>query len=206
MNLRTLNVRKATFQTTGHAARAWARPWWEQIDLPYPDRTERRRVLDEWLHALHQIWAAPDHPLGGEHIDRAPITVAATGPRAMRIAARYADVWEASFCTIARFRDLATRFDELAGHRHPRVPRSLEIDAITGPTAGARQRLTTRFLAERGPDGPAALAKALTGSAHQIAERLAAYHDAGVDQLLIATVDPHDQATLEALATAATLC
>jgi alkanesulfonate monooxygenase SsuD/methylene tetrahydromethanopterin reductase-like flavin-dependent oxidoreductase (luciferase family) len=184
-------------RTATGAARAWARPWWEQVDLPYPPRAERRRVLEEWLHTLHQSSAAADRP---------PITVAATGPLAMGIAARYADVWEASFRTIAEFRDLAVRFDELAAHRRPRVRRSLEIDAVTGPTAEARRRQTTRFLAERGPDGPAALAKALTGTADDIAEQLAAYHAAGVDQLLIAAVDPHDRATLETLATAATLC
>jgi alkanesulfonate monooxygenase SsuD/methylene tetrahydromethanopterin reductase-like flavin-dependent oxidoreductase (luciferase family) len=188
-------------RTATGAAQAWARPWWDGAGVVYPDRAARRRILEQWLHQLRQVWATSAAP-----VDRPPITVAATGPHALAIAARHSDVWEASFCTIGQFRELAARFDELAARRRPRVLRSLEIDAVTAATAPARQRLTARFLAERGDDGPVALAKAVTGSAGEIAEQLAAYHSAGVDQLLIATVDPHDQATLETLATAATLC
>jgi alkanesulfonate monooxygenase SsuD/methylene tetrahydromethanopterin reductase-like flavin-dependent oxidoreductase (luciferase family) len=192
-------------RTATGAAQQWARPWWDGAGVTYPDRAARRHILDDWLHRLREDWAG-SVPASIPASVPPPITVAATGPDAMTIAARHADMWEASFCTVTQFRELAARFDALAAHRQPRVLRSLEIDAVTAPTASARHLLTERFLAERGPDGPTALAKALTGSAAEIAERLSAYHDAGADQLLVATVDPHDQATLESLATAAALC
>jgi alkanesulfonate monooxygenase SsuD/methylene tetrahydromethanopterin reductase-like flavin-dependent oxidoreductase (luciferase family) len=116
-------------------------------------------------------------------------------------------VWEASYLTPAEFRALADRFDDLAvaEERRPAVLRSLEVDAVTAPTLAARRRLEERFLGERGSAGPAALAKALTGAPDEVAEQLAALTAAGVDQVLIAPVDPHDRSTLESLAEAAAL-
>jgi len=198
------------------AASSFARPWWQPAGIDYPDRATRRAVLDEWLAALHHLWSRPEAPFSGRHVRfdagalgldppvaRPPITVAATGPASMRIAARHADVWEASYLTAAEFAALGRRFDEIAAGRTPPVLRSLEVDAVTAGTAAERRRLEQRFLAERGPAGPAALAKALTGTGDELAARLAGYRAAGADQLVIAAVDPHEPSTLETLADAA---
>lgn len=205
------------------AASAFASPWWRPAGVDYPDRATRRRILDEWLAGLHHLWSRPDEPFSGGHVRfdagaigldppvaRPPITVAAVGPASMRIAARHADVWEASYLTAAGFAALAAQFEAIAGgvtepgdRRTRPVLRSLEIDAVTAGTAAGRRRLEQRFLEERGPGGAAALAKALTGTGDELAGRLAAYRAAGADQLVIAAVDPHDQSTLEALAEAA---
>jgi alkanesulfonate monooxygenase SsuD/methylene tetrahydromethanopterin reductase-like flavin-dependent oxidoreductase (luciferase family) len=198
------------------AAAGWARRWWQPAGVAYPDRATRRRIAEDWLRALHHVWADPGQPFRAEHVrfdrlaleppvDRPPITVAAVGPASMRLAARVADVWEASYLSPAGFRALADRFDALAAERRPRVLRSLEVDAVTAPTAAARARLTERFLHERGAAGPAALGLSLSGPAERVAEQIAAYRAAGVDQLLIAAVDPYDRSTLETLAEAAAL-
>lgn len=190
-------------RTATGAARSWAQPWWDAAGVTYPDRATRRALLKQLLGQLRRSWSDSDLA-PGEGLP--PITVAATGPKAMAIAAAHADVWEASFCTVEEFRRLADRFDRLTPHGRSAVLRSLEIDAVTAPTAAARSEATARFLAERGPAGPAALGKALTGGAEEIAEQLVAYREVGVDQLLIAPVDPHDQAVLETIAGAAALC
>jgi alkanesulfonate monooxygenase SsuD/methylene tetrahydromethanopterin reductase-like flavin-dependent oxidoreductase (luciferase family) len=198
------------------AASAWARPWWEPPGVAYPDRQTRRRILEDWLGALHHLWSRPGEPFAAGHVrfdrldvtppvERPPITVAASGPESMLIAARHADVWEASYLTPAEFRALAERFGDLAGDRRGMILRSLEVDAVTATTDAARRRLTDRFLHERGAAGAAALRKALSGTPEDVAEQMAAYRAAGVDQLLIAAVDPHDHSTLEALAEAADL-
>lgn len=198
---------------TGASAR-WAKPWWDPIGVDYPPRDRRRAVLDEWLAALRQLWADPSSGFHGEHvhldqlslepaIERPPITVAAMGPKSMQIAATHAEVWEASYLDPAAFARRARQFDDLAGSRAPRIRRALEIDVVTAPTQRARQRLEASFLAERGPDGGAALAKALTGTADEIASGLAAYRAAGVDRFVAACADPHDLTSLEVLAHAA---
>lgn len=187
---------------TGAASEA-ARPWWEPAGVDYPDRPARRRILEDWLRAVHLLWSEPGKLAPA--VARPPITVAAVGPASMAIAARYADVWESSYLCPDEFRALAAQFEELAAERGGAVLRSVEVDAVTGPTAETRSRLEARFLAERGDTGAAALTKALRGSPQHVAEQMAAYRAAGVDQLLIAAVDPHDRSILEALAEAAAL-
>jgi alkanesulfonate monooxygenase SsuD/methylene tetrahydromethanopterin reductase-like flavin-dependent oxidoreductase (luciferase family) len=200
---------------TGAASR-WAEPWWAPVGVAYPGRAERRADLAAWLEAVHHVWERPGQPLVGDRVGfegielappvaRPPITVAAMGARSMAVAARYADVWEASYLDPDGYRALAGRFEDVAGERAPAVARSLEVDVVTAPTDAGRRRLEARFLAERGDEGPAALARALTGGAAELAERLAAYLDAGVDRFLAACVDPHDRSSLEVLAEAAQL-
>ena len=193
------------------AASSWARPWWTPAGIGYPSRQTRRRILEDWLRALHHLWAQPGEPFSTEHVrferlelsppvERPPITVAAMGPESMAVAARHADVWETSYVTAAEFAALAGRF---AGSSA--LLRSVEVDAVTAGSDAARQRLTERFLQERGEAGRAALGKALTGPPGRLAEQMDAYRAAGVDQLLVAAVDPHDHSTLETLAEAARL-
>ena len=200
---------------TGASTR-WAAPWWLPVGVDYPERAERRAVLEEWLAAFRRLWSAPGEAFRGERlrfdevrldppVERPPVTVAATGPESMRVAATHADVWEASYLGPDEFRALAGRFDELAGARGRRVARALEVDVVTAPTGKGRRRLERSFLAERGPGGPGALAKALAGPPDAVAEKMAAYAAAGVERFLAACVDPHDTASLEALARAAAL-
>jgi alkanesulfonate monooxygenase SsuD/methylene tetrahydromethanopterin reductase-like flavin-dependent oxidoreductase (luciferase family) len=217
--LAAISAGRLDVRTGTGAAAAFASPWWRPAGIDYPERATRRRILDEWLAALHHLWSRPGEPFAGEHVRfdagalgldppvaRPPVTVAGVGPASMRIAARHADVWEASYLTAAEFAALGRRFAGIAatteGRTRP-VLRSLEVDAVTAGTAAARRRLERRFLDERGPAGPEALAKALTGTGDDLAARLAALRAAGADQLVIAAVDPHDQSTLETLAEAA---
>lgn len=207
---------RGDFRTGTGAAGRWARPWWEPAGLDYPARAARRAILEEWLRAFHHVWSRPGEPFYGEclrferlplepTVERPPLTVAASGPQAMELAARYADVWETSYLTPAELRREAARFQEAAARYGRPVARGVEVDAVTAATGAERRRLKQRFLAERGPSGPAALARALTGPPAAVAEQMADYADAGADRLLVAAVDPHDRASLEALAEAAAL-
>ncbi len=200
---------------TGASAR-WAAPWWRPAGIDYPGRATRRALLAEWLAAFQHVWGSRTGGFRGEHlhfdqilleppVERPPVTVAAMGPKSMRIAAAYSDVWEASFLDPEEYRVLARRFDRLAGEGHRRLTRALEVDAIAAATNQVRHQFEQRFLAERDAAGPAALAKALFGPADAIAEKMAAYIDVGVEQFLAACVDPHDIGGLAVLAQAAAL-
>lgn len=211
--LAVLSGGRLDLRTGTGAASRWAAPWWRPVGVAYPDRSERRAVLDEWLRALAHVWSPDAGPFVGERLGfdeirleppvaRPPVTVAAMGPLAMRVAAGRADVWEASHLDPEEYRDLAHRFDELRGGG-PRPVRALEVDVVTAPTADALRRLERSFLAERGAGGPAALRRALTGPAGVMADGMAAYVEAGVERLLAACADPHDTGSLEELAEAA---
>lgn len=210
--LAVMSEGRLDLRTGTGAADRWAAPWWTPVGIDYPGRAERRAVLAEWLAAFDHLWS--DGAAGafvGErlHFDsipleprvsRPPVTVAAMGPKAMRLAAARADVWEASHLDAGEYRVLARGFDAMCGERARRVMRSLEVDVVTAGSSRQRARLERAFVAERGSGGPAALDLALTGSADLMAERLTAYVDAGVDQFVAACVDPHNIGSLEELA------
>jgi alkanesulfonate monooxygenase SsuD/methylene tetrahydromethanopterin reductase-like flavin-dependent oxidoreductase (luciferase family) len=211
--LAVMSEGRLDLRTGTGAADRWAVPWWTPVGIDYPDRAERRAVLDEWLAAFHHVWSGAAGGFQGErlHFDsiplepwvsRPPVTVAATGPKAMMLAAARADVWEASHLDAGEFRVLARGFEAMCGERDRRMMKSLEVDVVTAGSQRERTRLEQSFLAERGPGGPAALDLALTGTADLMAERLSAYVDAGVDQFVAACVDPHDAGSLAVLAEA----
>jgi alkanesulfonate monooxygenase SsuD/methylene tetrahydromethanopterin reductase-like flavin-dependent oxidoreductase (luciferase family) len=200
---------------TGAATR-WAAPWWLPIGVDYPERAERRALLEEWLEALDIVWSSPTIGFQGGRVrfdeirleppvERPRLTVAAMGPKSMSVAAARADVWEASHVDQDDYRVLAGRFNTLSNGRHRRLIRALEIDVVTAPTKTERRLLEQMFLSERGPGGPAALGRALAGPADLIATKMRSYLDAGVEQFLAACVDPHDTGSLEVLAQAAAL-
>jgi alkanesulfonate monooxygenase SsuD/methylene tetrahydromethanopterin reductase-like flavin-dependent oxidoreductase (luciferase family) len=207
---------RVDLRTGTGAATRWAAQWWLPIGVDYPERAERRALLDEWLEALHVVWSSTRSGFRGERlrfdeirleppVERPRVTVAAMGPKSMSVAAARADVWEASHVFPDHYRVLGRQLDGLSHQRHRRVIRALEIDVVTAPTEARRRRLEQTFLSERGPDGPAALAKALTGPADLMATKMRAYLDAGAERFLAACVDPHDTGSLEVLAQAAAL-
>ena len=219
--VRTVNVLsggRLDLRTGTGAGRRWAEPWWAPAGVDYPDRAVRRAILDEWLAAYRLLWDSPGAPFRGEHLrfdaiaadpnpGRVPVTVAAVGEASMAVAAGHADVWEASHLTPDEFRSLDERFRAItAGAGVERViERSLEVDAVLAATEDRRRRAEARFLAERGPDGRRFLSRALTGPIEAVAAQLVAFAEAGVDQLVVACVDPFDAEALEVLAAAAEL-
>ncbi|MDH3295034.1 MAG: LLM class flavin-dependent oxidoreductase [Acidimicrobiia bacterium] len=169
------------------AAARYGRDWWEPQGVDYPGYDRRLADLEAMIGALDA--AHPD----------IPTTIAATGQRAMNLAATRADGWETSFCTPAEYADRNRVFSDLARDRT--VVRSLEIDGFLATTSPGRGRLLDRVQAERGGEDLAAvLSRALVGTPEEAAVRMAELAAAGVDQLLVALHDPHDPDALQALA------
>jgi alkanesulfonate monooxygenase SsuD/methylene tetrahydromethanopterin reductase-like flavin-dependent oxidoreductase (luciferase family) len=212
--LAVISQGRLDLRTGTGAATRWAAPWWRPVGVDYPDRAERRALLDEWLAAYDHLWSGAAGGFRGERVhfdqirleppvERPPVTVAAMGPKSMSVAAARADVWEASHLHPREYRVRAGQFGALCGDRRRRVIRSLEVDVVTAPTGRGRRSLEQSFLAQRGREGPPALDLALTGPAEELAATLSAYLDAGVERFLAACVDPHDTNSLEVLAEAA---
>jgi alkanesulfonate monooxygenase SsuD/methylene tetrahydromethanopterin reductase-like flavin-dependent oxidoreductase (luciferase family) len=199
------------FRTGVGASTRFGRPWWEPFGVEYPDYELRLTYLQNALVALPRLWAgeslntesvAPRGLTSPHHI---PVTIAATGDRAMAFTAAHADVWETSFCTPAEFAERAARLTDLCGGRH--VVRSLEIDGFVSRSASGLGRLLDQFHSQRGTDADTdhLLERALVGVPDEAVHRLRELEAAGVDQVVVALHDPHDQDALEAVAETAEL-
>jgi alkanesulfonate monooxygenase SsuD/methylene tetrahydromethanopterin reductase-like flavin-dependent oxidoreductase (luciferase family) len=130
--------------------------------------------------------------------------VAARGPRALALAARCADGWEASFLAPAAFAEAAARVDAaVATSARPRaaVGRSVELDVALGDTPAAAATAVERFCAVRGiPRTHALLGAALVGDRDAVVARVSAYARAGATDLLLAFSDFPQTTMLERFA------
>lgn len=180
-------------RTGAGAAARFGRAWWEPHGVRYAAYDERLADLVALLDALD---AARPHPI--------PITIAATGHRALGLAAARADCWETSFATAAELAQRRQVTHRLAAGRS--VLSSLEIDGFMASTPTGVDRLLGQVRADRADeDLEPVLARALVGTPADVAARIAELASAGADQLVVALHDPHDPDALEALATAASL-
>jgi len=180
---------------------------WERHGIRYPGAAGRLAALDEAVAIVTALWLGetvtapgPVFPLRGARLAPTPIQrpgppiwIAAMGPRAVALAARRADGWEASYVTPAAFAALAARLDaELgdAGRSPGAVRRSVETDVILTDSPAEQAVWTRRFCAARGlPDGDALLDTALVGDAASVAARVAEYAAAGATDLMLGFAD-----------------
>ncbi|MDH3302660.1 MAG: LLM class flavin-dependent oxidoreductase [Acidimicrobiia bacterium] len=182
------------FRTGAGAAIAFARPWWEPFGIEYPPYDHRLDELHAALGLLPDLWARSG-------VSAPPITIAATGRRAMRLAAEQADIWETSFATPAEFGERWAALRAVGVGRDVRT--SLEIDGFVSMTRDGVRRLTDQVRAERGSeDLEAVLGRALIGTPVEVARQLDALANVGVDQVVVALHDPHEPDAIEALASA----
>jgi alkanesulfonate monooxygenase SsuD/methylene tetrahydromethanopterin reductase-like flavin-dependent oxidoreductase (luciferase family) len=188
----------------GDAATAAA---WEAHGIRYPSGEARVAALDEALAIVAALWRGetvdadgPVFKLRGARVTPAPLQrpgppvwVAAMGPRALALAARRADGWEASYLTPAEFAARSARVDVLlgaAGRAPSELRRSVEVDVILASSADERETWARRFRADRG--GRAAdgmLDTALVGDAEAVTARIVEYAAAGATDLMLGFVD-----------------
>ncbi len=200
--LETIAPGRVELRTGVGAATPHARPWWEPHDIHYPDY--ERRLAD--LEAALELWADRSSQRGS----RVPVTIAATGDRALALAARHADVWETSFCTPDEYVDRRRRFEtalDASPSPDRRVVRCLEIDGFVGTTPEAVDRVLAAARSDRGPTEhlDAIFERALVGTPDRVADRLAQLAEVGVDRVLVALHDPLDLDAISALAEARAL-
>ncbi|MFW2381090.1 MAG: LLM class flavin-dependent oxidoreductase, partial [Acidimicrobiales bacterium] len=190
---------RVDFRTGVGASATFGRPWWEPMGVEYPDYDQRLSDLRQTLEALPRLWDKKSD------LYRIPITIAATGARAMNLAAVHADVWETSFCTPSEFAKRRQQFAAVAGHRD--VVHSLEIDGFVSRSPQGLDRVLELLRTERGEseDIDAVFKRALVGVPADAVVRLGELEAAGVDQVVVALHDPHDPDAIEAVAETAAL-
>src|SRR6266850_4189042 len=138
---------------------------WERHGIAYPPARERLARLEATIDAIRRLWAgepvtSPALGLRDARVEPPPVQrpgppvwVAAMGPRAIALAARGADGWEASFLAPAAFAAASSRLDAgLAAAGRPRgaVCRSVEVDAVLGDSGLEAAAAVERFCERRG--------------------------------------------------------
>jgi len=180
---------------------------WLSHGIDYPEARHRVACLAEGIEVIRGLWAGSPVDFAGDffslkgatleprplQVPAPPVWVAAMGARALRVAARWGDGWEASYLSPAGF---ARKWAELralvedAGREPVRMRRSVEVDVVIGRDAGAAEEARRRFCRSRGirPDHPL-METALVGGPGTVLGRIAEYEAAGVTDLMCAFAD-----------------
>ena len=130
-----------------------------------------------------------------------PITVAAKSEKMMAIAAKYADVWEASYISPDKFKLLFEKFMEISDivvRRSNKITSSIELDVIIAESDSELAYKEKLFMMDRGPSVyNQILQNGLVGTPDRVRERIKEYVDAGVEQFFLAFHDPFNHHDLE---------
>ena len=196
---------------------------WERHGIRDPPAGERIAALEEAVGIVRALWRGERVEIEGRAftlrgaqlapppVQRPgpPVWIAAMKPRALAMAARCADGWEASYVTPAAFATLSASLDaRLAESGRPAagVRRSLEIDVALVDSEAEAARCRQRFCAERGlAAGDPMLDTALIGDREAVVSRIGAYAAAGATDLMLGFADFPATGMLERLARAMAL-
>jgi alkanesulfonate monooxygenase SsuD/methylene tetrahydromethanopterin reductase-like flavin-dependent oxidoreductase (luciferase family) len=190
---------------------------WRRHGIAYPAASERLARLEAAIQALGRLWAGESVTMPSLGLREArvapgpvqrggpPVWIAAMRPRAIALAARCADGWEASFITPTAFREAAARLDArlvAAGRPRDTVRRSVEVDAAIVDAPSHAAAAVERFCRRRGiaPEHPL-LQAALLGETEAVVARARAYGAAGATDLMVGFEDFPDTAMLERFGT-----
>jgi len=218
LTMQDISNGRLEFRTGAGATLQWASQWWHPYGIEYPNNGERVSLLEEGIQLLLMLWSKSSTSFEGRHFKvkdatflrkqtqaegvKIPLTVAAKQDKTMRIAARYADIWECSYLTPEQFITLNEKFEGICekinrnGNR--RIAKSIELDVIISESELDLEYKKKIFAMERGPAVANQMLKhGLVGTSDKIRERLKQYADAGVDQFLLAFQDPLDTKALE---------
>lgn len=137
-----------------------------------------------------------------------PITIAAKSKRMMKIAAKYADIWECSYLSRTKFSLKNSQFSEILGLKnegyldldksasHPK--RSIELDVIIADSDQELEYKKKIFALERRPGASNQItSKGLVGTPLDVKTKVKEYINRGIDQFFLAFQDPFDEKSIE---------
>ena len=216
LTMQDISNNRFEFRTGAGATLQWATQWWHPYGIDYPNNAERVSLLEEGIQLLSMLWSNPSTTFEGRHFkvkdaallkkqtqfDAIPKTIAAKKDRTMRIAAKYAHLWECSYLTPEQFTTLSEKFESIYKETNQngdrKIARSIELDVIISDSNSDLEYKKKIFAMERGPAVANQMLKhGLVGTPEEIRERLKQYTDAGVEQFLLAFQDPFDTKAIE---------
>lgn len=197
------------FRTGAGATLQYATQWWHPYGIEYPKEKDRVSILEEGLQVLQMLWHKSEVHFNGNFFrlndailqntgKYIPVTVAAKRKRMISIAARFADIWEASYLSPEQFHKLNSDFDNISKKFNRSVLKSIELDVIIAESSADLKYKEKLFAMERGPSVYNQIVRnGLVGIPEMIAERVKEYIDAGIGQFFLAFQDPFDSKALE---------
>jgi alkanesulfonate monooxygenase SsuD/methylene tetrahydromethanopterin reductase-like flavin-dependent oxidoreductase (luciferase family) len=197
------------FRTGAGATLQYATQWWHPYGIEYPKEKDRVSILEEGLQVLQMLWHKSEVHFNGNFFrlngailqnrgKYIPITIAAKRKKMIRIAARFADIWEASYLSPEQFQKLNSAFDNISKKFNRSVLKSIELDVIIAESSADLKYKEKLFAMERGPNVYNQIVRnGLVGIPEMIAERVKEYINAGVGQFFLAFQDPFDSKALE---------
>ena len=132
--------------------------------------------------------------------DRPPLLLAGKGPiRMLPLIARRADIWNVMFLDVDRFRELSALLDASIDEAG-RLPGDIRRTVMVGVDVGRTREDVARKLEAKSWAAPWRDPGLVAGTPEEIREQLAAWEDAGADQVMLQWLDFDDLADLELLA------
>lgn len=180
----------------------------EVFGIPFPETRTRFEMLTEYLEVVTRLLRR-DEPVTfeGQHYrlhdavllprptrpGGPPLLIGGNGPqRTMRLAARFADEWNAVFVSPTRFRELSAHLDGLL-HETGRESGSIKRSAMIGTLFARSPEELTGKLEERGRSAEEIASNGLiVGTTDDWVTQLRAYSDAGVDRVMLQWLDLDD--------------
>ena len=202
----------------------YATQWWYPYGIDYPEKGKRVSMLNEGIRVLKMLlevngsissipssvsFKGDYFKINGATFNKPakkiPITVAAKKNKMMRIAAKYADIWESSYLSPTQFSSLNTNFEGYVAalkcddkHNDRKILKSIELDVLIAESDSELEYKKKVFAMERGPAVYGQiLNNGLVGKPDWISKRLKEYADAGVNQFLLAFQNPFDFKALD---------
>jgi F420-dependent oxidoreductase-like protein len=195
--------------------------WFEEEHLaygiPFPPLAERFDRLEEQLAVIIGLWTTPAgerFSFSGKHYrvedspglpkplqrPHPPVVVGGTGRRRTpALAARFASEADVNFPSAASFREAVGRFAQ-ACEAIGRDPATLACSAMMTVCCGADEAEFRRRAAAIGRDPDELRRSALGGTPEEVADRLAAFADAGADRVYLQVLDLDDLEHLRLIA------
>jgi alkanesulfonate monooxygenase SsuD/methylene tetrahydromethanopterin reductase-like flavin-dependent oxidoreductase (luciferase family) len=178
----------------------WYEDEYRAYNYPFPPARARAEQLEETLQIVHALWTEEQATFHGRHYaieaaycepkpdPRPPIIVGAAGARMLRIVARYADGWNAAWLSPERYRQRLAVFESAC-------------QEVGRPATAIRRSWFGRSICVPGAQEAAQLqGRGLLGTPEQIAQRIQAYIDLGIDYFMLGSWDIEDLRTVELLA------
>jgi alkanesulfonate monooxygenase SsuD/methylene tetrahydromethanopterin reductase-like flavin-dependent oxidoreductase (luciferase family) len=201
------------FRTGSGATLQYASQWWYPFGVSYPKISQRLNILEEGLQILEKFWSGKTVFFDGKYFkinggtmkrtnNAIPITIAAKRDKMMAIAAKHANIWEASYISPQKFNDLNKKFKEICYKEKindsNNIMRSIELDIIIAKSESELDYKKRLFMMDRGPGVyNQILQNGLVGTKDRVRQKIDEYADSGVEQFFLAFHDPYNISDLE---------
>jgi F420-dependent oxidoreductase-like protein len=205
---------------------------WHEVEhrrhgLDYPPIAERADRLEETLEILHGLWQGPDgwsfrgrhyavedalfrpRPVERDGRTRPPVIVGGGTPRSYRIAARWADEFNASSAGPERAAEMFAGVDEACraiGREPGSIDRSAMVGVLIGRDQAEVERRGRELMAEVGSPGEfepwfeARRPRWIVGTPGEARAAVRRFADVGVERMMLQDLLPRDLDQIDLMA------